>query len=111
METLNNLDLDKLGVLRRTLVPERLQWMDDDTKRLMVDLLHAGEEGLHKRIIEKFKKAHDEAFVRLDMFGLVQWVRDKSGKPMFVSLTWKGQDEAELLFRIAKNETLRTYHG
>jgi len=100
-----HLELESLGILRQTKTPENLKWMNDDDKRFMLELLHAGEEGMHKRDVAKFDKEHPEATLRLTVNNLAQWERDKNGRIMFLVLTWQGQDAAELLRKIAQHQS------
>ena len=99
------LELEAMGILRQTKTPETLKWMDDDDKRFMLELLYAGEEGMHKRNVEKFEKAHPETVLRLTINNLAQWERDKNGRIMFLTLTWQGTDAAQLLLKIAQHQS------
>jgi hypothetical protein len=100
-----HLELESMGILRQTKTPENLKWMNDDDKRFMLELLHAGEEGMHKRFVEKFDKAHPDAALRLTVNNMAQWERDKNGRIMFLTLTWQGVDAAELLRKIAQHQS------
>ena len=108
MDNGEQLELESLGILRATRIPENLAWVDADTLCLLLQMLAAGEEGVHKRVVEKFRKAHEETLVRLEMSEFAQWQRDKCGREMFFALTWKGQEAATLLYNIAKNQTRRS---
>lgn len=102
-----HLELESLGILRQTKTPESLKWMGDDEKRFMLDLLQAGEDGMHKRYVEKFEKAHPDTVLRLTVNNLAQWERDKNGRLMFLTLTWQGSDAAQLLLKIAQHQSTK----
>jgi hypothetical protein len=104
-DTGTNLELESLGILRQTKLPGHLAWMDADVKFFMLELLGAGEEGLHKRHVERFRKKQDEALLRLEIAELVTWERDKTGRPMFLALTWRGTEVATLIRAVAVNES------
>lgn len=78
--------------------------MTDAQKAFLLDLLFAGEEGLHKRDVTKFDKKNPEVVFTLTVRDLANWESDKLGKPTFLVLTWKGEEVAKLLFQIAKHE-------
>lgn len=100
-------ELEAMGILRQTKLPGQFSWMDDEVKRFMLELLAAGEDGLHKRQVERFRKAREEALLRLEISELVNWERDKAGRPMFLTLTWKGSDVSALIRAVAVNESRR----
>ena len=102
-----HLELENLGILRQTKAPAELAWMTDIEKSFLLDLLVAGETGLHKRTIQKFENKNSDAFFNLQVRNLVEWESDKSGKPMFLVLSWQGKDIAELLLQVAKHESKR----
>jgi hypothetical protein len=103
-----HLELESMGILRQTKTPDSLKWMNDDEKVFMLDLLMAGEAGLHKRDVDKFSKTHPETVLKLDIHHLAQWERDKNGRLMFYALTWQGVEAAELLRKIAQNQSRQT---
>lgn len=100
-----HLALESMGILKQTKVPPELAWMSDLEKTFVLDLYLAGEDGLHKRQVAKFEKAHPEAFLDLEVRDVVRWESDKAGKPTFVVLSWKGEEIAKLLLQIAKNSS------
>lgn len=102
-----HLELESLGILRQTKVPAELAWMTDEEKSFVLDLLFAGEGGLHKREVQKFGKQNPDALLRLEMRELTIWESDKSGRPTFLVLSWKGDEVAKLLLQIAKHESKR----
>jgi hypothetical protein len=104
----NPLELESLGILRQTRLPAQLAWMDDEVKFFMLELLGAGDDGVHKRRVERFRKKQEEALLRLEIAELVVWERDKTGRPMFLALTWRGHEAATLIRAVAVNESRRT---
>jgi len=106
-----HIELETLGILRQTKVPPELKWMTDAEKQFMMMLLMAGEEGLHKRDVTKFQKKHADAVFNLDVRGLTNWETYKAGRPMFVVLTWKGEEVAKVLLHVAKHESWKAPAG
>ena len=107
---MNNLDLDSLGILRAAKPPRTLKWLSDQDKRMLLELLVWGEEGYPKSKIDKLKdvEAQDSLF-KLEAYSLADWLRDSRGKPAFLALTWRGREIAELLRKIAQNETVKPH--
>ena len=79
--------------------------MSTETKQLMMDLLLAGAEGISIKTLTKYRQTFEAEFVRLEMAMLMQWMPDRTGKPVAVSLTWKGEEAAALLREFAIKET------
>ena len=102
------LELESLGNLRTTRVPAELAWMNDETKRFLLELHVAGEEGVHKRLVKAFSKNNPDAVLQMEIKQLVEWLSDKAGRPTFLALTWKGADAAQLLLSVAKNESRKS---
>lgn len=100
-----HLELETLGILRQTKVPSELNWMSDAEKQLTLILLMAGEGGLHKRDVRKFEKNNPNVLLNLDMRNYVAWETDQNGRPMFMVLTWKGEEVAKQLLQVAKHES------
>lgn len=98
-------ELEDLGILRQTKLPESLSWLTELEKFIMLELLLCGEEGMHKRRVEKHDKQEPGCILRLDAHGLAQWERDKVGRPMFFTLTWRGDEVAQLLRKVALHAT------
>jgi len=104
---MQNNELEALGILRQTKVPPELDWMTDGEKRFMLALLDAGDEGIHKRIVAKEERQNEFLSLKLSAHGLATWERDKNGREMFFTLTWKGDEVAKLLLTIARNASRR----
>lgn len=100
-----HLELESMGILRQTKTPDTLKWMKDEHKHFVLQLFLAGEEGMHKRHVEKHSKDHAELTLQLEVRNLAQWERDKNGRIMFFTLTWQGVEAAELLMKIAQNQS------
>ena len=99
------LELETLGILKVTRLPAELAWLTDEHKHFLLSLHFAGEEGVHKREVVKFGKKNPDAVFQLEVHNLVQWLSDRAGKPMFMALSWQGDEVAQLLLSIAKNES------
>ena len=104
-----NAELESLGILRQTKIPDYLDWMTDDEKRFMLLLYEAGEGGLHKRVVISEEKRSADLALRLTAYNVAYWERDKFGREMYLTLTYKGQEAAELLLRVARNATRSTF--
>lgn len=100
-------ELAAAGVVKQAYLPKDFAWLDDGDKHVLVEMLIAGEGGLHKRVIRKLEKQFPDSFIKLEAANLIVWERDNNGRPMFLVLTWKGQEIAELLLAIARSEALR----
>jgi hypothetical protein len=103
------LELDSLGILRQTKVPQELSWLSDVEKSFLIEILMAGEEGVHKRRVAKVDKEGTDTIFNITIRGLAQWENDKAGRPTFLVLTWKGDEVAQLLLQIAKRESQGCY--
>lgn len=103
---INNVELEDLGVLKQVKLPLELgSWMTDLDKTFLLDIYLAGESGLSKSQVKKFEKNHAQVVLTLQLKQLCEWENDKRGKPAFLVLTWKGQEVAQLLLKIAKNQS------
>lgn len=102
----NSKDLDALGLLRATKVPDELDWLSDEEKVLLLQLLFCGESGMHSREVNRIRKSQSgsDAILRIEAFGLASWERDQHGRQTFFCLTWKGAEAAELVRKVAQHE-------
>lgn len=105
LDMINSTELDALGLLRTTKVPNELDWMTDDEKVLLIRLLFCGEEGMHSREVTKVRKttAGADAILRMEAYGLANWERDGNGRATCFALTWKGIENAQLVKKVAQN--------
>ena len=99
------LELESLGILKATRLPAEWAWMNDEMKHFLLSLHFAGEDGVHKSEVKLFSKRCPDGLFQLEIKNLVGWLSDKAGKPMFLALTWQGDEVAQLLLSIAKNES------
>lgn len=94
-------ELDDLGILRSTKIPPHLVWMSSEQIELLLAVLACGGDGMTRRRAQKF----DADVVRqLELRDYLQWERDRFGRLAFLCLTWKGQDAAQVLLKIARHE-------
>jgi hypothetical protein len=102
---INSSELNDLGLLRVTKVPDNLDWMNDEEKVLLIRLLFCGEEGMHSRDVAKIRKTESgaDALLRLEAYGLATWERDGNGRATCFALTWKGTENAQLIKKVAQN--------
>jgi hypothetical protein len=99
-----NLNLDVLGLLRTGNKDPRTTYLTEEEKQIVAMVGLAGADGLHKRQT----KGMDPVLLDvLEAHGLLKWERDLRGRPMFLCLTWKGEDIAVLLVKQAKSESHR----
>jgi hypothetical protein len=104
-DMIDSIELDALGLLRTTKVPNELDWMTDDEKLLLIRLLFCGEEGMHSREINRLRKTPTgaDAVLRMEAYGLANWERDGNGRQTTFSLSWKGIESAQLVKKVAQN--------
>lgn len=102
-------DLDSLGILRQTTLPNDFDWMSEADKQLVLDLHFAGEDGLSKSYVSKWDKKNPESSLRLTSRSIADWETDKRGQPARLILNWKGQDVAQSLLNVAKNASRPRY--
>lgn len=91
-------ELDDLGILRSTKIPPAYAWMSTAQIELLINVLSCGEEGMTKRRAKKFEQ---DAVRTLELRDYLHWERDRFGNPAYLCLTWKGDDAAHVLLKIA----------
>lgn len=99
--------LDSLGILRQVKLPAELAWLMDAPaeRQLLLDLFL--RNGLSRKEAEAFQREHPEEFLNLEIRNMFEWETDKFNRKTGLVLTWRGQDAAEILVRIARNESNR----
>lgn len=99
-------DLESLGVLKRAHVPPKYSWLTPAEKQALVMVLLHGEEGLHKKAVNTFKKDPDLeiALTNLELNSLLEWERDNNGREMYLVLSWQGDEIANLLLAHEKHK-------
>jgi len=100
-------ELDTMGILRATKLPTHLEWLNEIEIALLLQALAAGEEGLTRRRLARFKEPGVDAVTRLSLRDLVKWERDRFGKKAFLVLTWKGDEAAQTLLRVCLHKSKR----
>lgn len=93
-------ELDELGILRSTRIPPHLEWLSEDQMHILLAVLFCGEDGLPRRRSNKFDQ---DAVRMLELRDLLQWERDRFGRLSYLCLTWKGEEAAQVLLKIAKH--------
>ena len=91
-------ELDDLGILRSTKVPPRLAWMSDVQIDILLTVLSCGEDGMTRRRSQKFDC---DSVRQLELRDYLTWERDRFGRLAYLCLTWKGEDAAQVLLKIA----------
>jgi len=94
-------ELDDLGILRSTKIPPHLAWLSSAQINLLLAVFTCGEEGMTRRRSRKFDS---DVIRQLELRDYLQWERDRFGRLAFLCLTWKGQDAAQVLIKIAHHE-------
>lgn len=106
----NHIELETLGVMRQVKVPAELAWLRECEKAFILEMYWAGEDGLHKSRVAKLEKANPDMEFNVTVRSLAEWLTDKAGRPVALTLTWQGEDVARLLHQIAKNESHKAAH-
>lgn len=94
-------ELDDLGILRSTKIPPNLAWMSSDQISLLLAVLACGEAGMTRRHSSKFDA---DVIRQLELRDYLLWERDRFGRLAYLCLTWKGQDAAQVLLRVAHHD-------
>jgi hypothetical protein len=98
-------ELDDLGILRSTKIPPRLSWMTLEQIDILLAVLFCGEGGMTRRRAKKFDA---ESIRLLELRDYLQWERDRFGRLAFLCLTWKGDEAAQVLRKIAQHDNQAT---
>lgn len=92
--------LDDLGLLRTGYRDPRVSRLSPEERELLLRLYLAGAQaGLCR---SKLKKSELPLVDTLELLQMLTWERDKRGKPSQLVFTWRGEDTAKLLVRLAK---------
>lgn len=94
-------ELEDLGLLRSTKIPPHLSWLSDVQIDILLAVLLCGEDGMTRG---RSKKYDADAIRQLELRDYLHWERDRFGRFAFLCLTWKGQDAAQVLLKVAQNE-------
>jgi hypothetical protein len=97
-------EFDELGILRATQVPPILEWMSATHIDLLIAVYLCGEEGMSRGRTRRFEEVRADAMRALELRDYLHWERNRFGRLAFLCLTWKGQDAARLLVKVARNE-------
>ena len=98
-------DLDRLGLLRVTKIPQELSWLDPVHIELILEVAECGEQGMRERKTQRFTEAKSDALRMLELRDILYRERDRLGKPVFLCLTWKGKEALQVLRTIERNRT------
>lgn len=97
--------LDDLGILGVASLPTTYSWLDDDDKQLLVDLLMAGEDGFGRVEVRKRERRTPNSILKVVANSCADWQTDRTGKPERLVLTYRGEEVAQLLMKIARNRS------
>lgn len=97
--------LVNLGILNKTKISKKYEWLTDVHKHVLITLYLSGEMGVAKASILKILKKDDSHLIALDMADYIKWEMDNRGKKSHLVLTWKGDEVAKELYEVAKNES------
>lgn len=92
-------ELDDLGLLRSTKIPPKLAWLSSEQIGILIDVLLCGEDGMTRRATKKYDA---DAVRELELRDYLQWERDRFGRFAYLCLTWKGEEAAQVLLRVAR---------
>lgn len=99
MTLADNLALDSMGLLRpkkgALLVDPRIAKLTQPERELLVLLFLADSHEMCKSALRH--RGDKEAAETLELMGHVTWERDNRGRPVYLTLTWKGEEAAEVL--------------
>ena len=103
-ESANSLgELDKLGLLRVTKLPPELSWLTPIQMELIREVGGCGEEGMRERRTKRLSEEKRDALRMLELRDILYRERDRLGKPVFLCLTWKGQEALQVLQAIERH--------
>lgn len=96
-------DLDSLGLLRVTKLPQDLSWLTPIHIQMIIEVADCGEEGMRERRTQRLGEEKTDALRMLELRDILHRERDRYGKPVFLCLTWKGKEALEVLRAIERN--------
>jgi hypothetical protein len=103
-ENANSLgELDKLGLLKVTKIPTELSWLTPLHIEMILAVGACGEEGMRERRARRFSEEKRDALRMLELRDILYRERDRLGNPVFLCLTWKGQEALQVLQAIERN--------
>lgn len=103
-DTANSLgDLDSLGLLRVTKIPQELSWLAPIHIEMIFEVAECGEEGMRERKTQRLSEEKADALRMLELRDMLYRERDRYGKPVFLCLTWKGQEALQVLRAVERN--------
>src|SRR5579871_2057522 len=98
-------EFDALGVLKVTQVPQGLRWMSQGQIELLLALRSYGEGGMTRSRAKKLDRTAEDDTRILELRDYLKWERDRFGRLRTLTLTWKGDEAAEILHRVAINQS------
>jgi hypothetical protein len=69
---------------------------------LLTALYQAGEEGISAAQLKKLEKKYPDAALAIETMGFVDWLKTMRGKPVAMTLTWKGSDLMESFIKLGR---------
>lgn len=69
---------------------------------LLTALYQAGEEGISVGQLKKLEKKYPDAALAIETMGFVDWLKTMRGKPVAMTLTWKGSDLMETFIKLGR---------
>lgn len=97
-------ELDDMGILRTTKIPPHLSWMTNEQVDVLLAVFQCGEDGMPRRRVRQMDETHSDAVRQLELRDYLQWERDRFGRLAYLCLTWKGDEAAQVLLKVAHNE-------
>jgi hypothetical protein len=95
----DNLALERMGLLRprqgALLADPRISKLTEGERELLVQLTLADKHELCRSALKR--QPIRDAAETLELMGHVTWERDNRGRPVYLTLTWKGEEIGEAL--------------
>lgn len=96
-------DLDALGLLRVTKIPQHLEWLTPAQIELIFEVAKCGDQGMRERKARHYSEAKRDELRMLELRDLLYRERDVRGQPVFLCLTWQGKEALEVLEAIKRH--------
>ena len=96
-------DLDALGLLRVTKIPQHLEWLTPVQIELIFEVADCGEQGMRERKAQRYSQEKRDELRMLELRDILYRERDVRGQPVFLCLTWQGKEALEVLRAIKRH--------
>jgi hypothetical protein len=104
-------ELEDLGILKATKIPSNLAWTGSEETEVLLKLLACGEGGMHLATYKKLSDPLQVAVLRLEIRDYIRWEYDRFGKKTVLCLSWKGDEAAKTLLKVARHQQKPALNG